>query len=87
MAYIELFANLQEVGLRCHYPKQVVISDKVFYSEGVEAWRCHTTRLPIVIPPTQIILAMDAEITHLRMAELLVMISACANTSRIFIKL
>jgi hypothetical protein len=36
MAYIELFANLQEVGLSFHYPKLFVSDDKVFYSEGVE---------------------------------------------------
>jgi hypothetical protein len=35
MAYIELFANLQEVGLGCHYPEQVVISDEVFRLEDV----------------------------------------------------
>lgn len=87
MACIELFTNLKKVGFSCLYPKLFVINGKMFYPEGVEAWGWQTTGLPIVIPPIQIMLAMDAKMTHLRMAESLLMISACANTSKIFNKL
>lgn len=87
MTCIELFANLKKVGLSCLYSKLFVINGKVFYSEGIEAWGWQITRLPIAIPPNQIMSAMDAKMTRLRMAESLLMISACANTSKIFNKL